>query len=128
MGAFDASRMKTAAILPRGRRRAQQKSSTDSMSDDDLTKAVRRLSLEKQYKNLTKKSDPPSKLEPTKKVVDATSELVNRVKKMEQDSRKGTKKERMDPSKKTDKELRDQINRELFGTAVQRFICQGVGI
>lgn len=97
-----------------GRRRAQQKSSTDSMSDDDLTKAVRRLSLEKQYKNLTKKSDPPSKLESTKKAVDATSELVNRAKKMEQDSSKGTKKERMDLSKKTDKELRDQINRELL--------------
>lgn len=97
-----------------GRRRAQQKSSTDSMSDDDLTKAVRRLSLEKQYENLTKESDPPSKLESTKKAVDATFELVNRAKKMEQDSRKGTKKERMDLSKKTDKELRDQINRELL--------------
>lgn len=64
--------------------------------------------------DLTKKPTPPSKLESTKKAVDATSELVNRAKKMDQDIRNATKKERMDLSKKTDKELRDQINRELL--------------
>lgn len=106
-----------------GKRRAQQekkdpvkemKDPVKEMKDEDLRKAINRLSLENKYKDLTKKPTPPSKLEPTKKAVDATSELVNRVKKMDQDSRNATKKERMDLSKKTDKELRDQINRELL--------------
>ena len=93
-----------------GKRRAQQQ----EKKDEDLRKAITRLSLENKYKDLTKKPTPPSKLESTKKAVDATSELVNRAKKMDQDSRKAAKKERMDLSKKTDKELRDQINRELL--------------
>ncbi len=100
-----------------GKRRAQQQEKKDpvkEMKDEDLRKAITRLSLENKYKDLTKKPTPPSKLEPTKKAVDATSELVNRAKKMDQDSRKAAKKERMDLSKKTDKELRDQINRELL--------------
>ena len=93
-----------------GKRRAQQQEKKDpvkEMKDEDLRKAITRLYL-------TKKPTPPSKLESTKKAVDATSELVNRAKKMDQDSRKAAKKERMDLSKKTDKELRDQINRELL--------------
>lgn len=102
-----------------GKRRAQQENKSDvsSMSDEDLAKAVRRLSMEKNYKDLTKPPEQPkkpTKLESTKKAVDATSELVNRAKKMEQDSRKSPRKERMDLSKKTDKELREQINRELL--------------
>ena len=100
-----------------GKRRAQQQEKKDpvkEMKDEDLRKAINRLSLENKYKDLTKKPTPPSKLEPTKKAVDASSELVNRAKKMDQDSRKAAKKERMDLSKKTDKELRDQINRELL--------------
>lgn len=100
-----------------GKRRAQQQEKKDpvkEMKDEDLRKAINRLSLENKYKDLTKKPTPPSKLESTKKAVDATSELVNRAKKMDQDSRKAAKKERMDLSKKTDKELRDQINRELL--------------
>ena len=93
-----------------GKRRAQQQEKKDpvkEMKDEDLRKAINRLSLENRYKDLTKKPTPPSKLESTKKA-------VNRAKKMDQDSRKATKKERMDLSKKTDKELRDQINRELL--------------
>lgn len=99
-----------------GKRRAQQekKDPVKEMKDEDLRKAINRLSLENKYKDLTKKPTPPSKLESTKKAVDATSELVNRAKKMDQDSREAAKKERMDLSKKTDKELRDQINRELL--------------
>lgn len=100
-----------------GKRRAQQQEKKDpvkEMKDEDLRKAINRLSLENKYKDLTKKPTPPSKLESTKKAVDATSELVNLAKKMDQDIRNATKKERMDLSKKTDKELRDQINRELL--------------
>ena len=81
-----------------GKRRAQQQEKKDpvkEMKDEDLRKAITRLSLENKYKDLTKKPTPPSKLESTKKAVDATSELVNRAKKMDQDSRNATKKERM---------------------------------
>lgn len=70
-----------------GKRRAQQekKDPVKEMKDEDLRKAINRLSLENKYKDLTKKPTPPSKLEPTKKAVDATSELVNLAKKMDQD-------------------------------------------
>lgn len=99
-----------------GKRRAQQekKDPVKEMDDDDLKKAISRLSLEKKYKELTKKPTPPTKLEQTKKAVDATSDLVNKAKRMDQESRKAPKKVRMDLSKKTDKELREQINRELL--------------
>lgn len=99
-----------------GKRRAQQeeKSSVKNMSDEELTKSVKRLSLEKTYKNLTKQPETPSGLESTKKAVDATSELVRQAKKLDQDSRKTAKKTRLDLSKKTDKELREEISRELL--------------
>ena len=109
-----------------GKRRAQQQEKKDpvkEMKDEDLRKAITRLSLENKYKDLTKKPTPPSKLESTKKAVDATSELVNRAKKMDQDSRKAAKKERMD---RQGASRPDQPR--AFGTAVQRSVCQGVGV
>ena len=100
-----------------GKRRAQQQEKKDpvkEMKDEDLRKAINRLSLENKYKDLTKKPTPPSKLESTKKAVDATSELVNRAKKMdEQEDRQGASRP-------------DQPR--AFGTAVQRFVCQGVSV
>lgn len=99
-----------------GKRRAQQeeKANVKNMSDEDLTKSVKRLSLEKTYKNLTKQPETPSALESSKKAVDATSELVRQAKRLDQDSRKTAKKTRLDLSKKTDKELREEISRELL--------------
>jgi len=104
-----------------GKRRAQQekKDPVKEMKDEDLRKAINRLSLENKYKDLTKKPTPPSKLESTKKAVDATSELVNRAKKMDQDSRNATKKERMDLSKKTEQGASRPDQPRAFGTAVQ---------
>ena len=107
-GAFVVFRIQT-AVTP-----LRENAALSSRRRKILRKAITRSSLENKYKGLTKKPTPPSKLESTKKAVDATSELVNRAKKMDQDSRKAAKKERMDLSKKTDKELRDQINRELL--------------
>ena len=46
---------------------------TSSMSDEELTNGVKRMSLEKTYNSLAKENRKPSKLEKTKKVVDATS-------------------------------------------------------
>ena len=73
-----------------GKRRAQQQEKKDpvkEMKDEDLRKAITRLSLENKYKDLTIKPTPPSMLESTKKAADASSELVNRAKKIDQDSR-----------------------------------------
>lgn len=82
-----------------------------NMSDDELKTAVTRMNLEKQYKEFQPKE--PNKLESTKKAVDATTDLLNRAKKIENDTRY-SKKERLDLQDKTDKELRDRINRELL--------------
>jgi len=82
---------------------------TSSMTDDELTSKVKRLNLEKQYKELSKENTSVSKTEKTKKIVDATSTLVNQAKNLNQKSSKKTQK--MDLSKMTDEELRDRINR-----------------
>lgn len=99
-----------------GKKRAQKQKAENvkDISDEELSARVKRLSLEKTYKNLSKTPEPPSQLQKTKKVVDASSDLVNKAKRIEQESGKTTKKQRMDLSKMTDKEMRDQINRELL--------------
>lgn len=59
----------------------------------------------------------------TKKVVDSSSDMVKEFRKIEQDTRPNPTKKKMDLSKMTDQQLRDQINRanlerqytELFG-------------
>ena len=48
-----------------GKRRAQQQEKKDpvkEMKDEDLRKAITRLSLENKYKDLTKKPTPPSSM------------------------------------------------------------------
>lgn len=100
-----------------GKRRAQEQSKKENvkdLSDEELAQRIQRLSLEKSYKNLSKEPTPPSQLEKTKKAVDATSDLVNRAKQIDQSNRKNFKKQRMDLSKMTDKEMRERINRELL--------------
>lgn len=87
-----------------GKKRAK----ASSLTDDELVSNVRRMTLEKQYKNLSK--EPASKTEKTKKVVDAASILLGQAKKLSQDT-SVTKKEKLDLSKMTDQELRDRINR-----------------
>lgn len=49
-----------------------------------------------------------------KRTVDASSNLVGELDKIEKDTRSKPKKERLDLSKMSDKELRDKINRELL--------------
>lgn len=92
--------------------RLNRRSTVKDMSDDALKDAVRRDALEKQYSKINR---GPNKLEKTKNVVDATSAAVNRAsnKNRERMNRR-PKKERMDLHDKTDKELRDAINRELL--------------
>ena len=93
-------------------KKQQRKSDTSNMSDDELKKRVQRLNLEKSYKNLSKSSNQSSKLDKAKKIVDSSSSLVNQAKKMHQESiNKSTKREVLDLSKMTDKELQERINR-----------------
>lgn len=98
-----------------GKRRAkQQEEKREPLNDEELSARVRRLTMEKQYSKLSKEATPQSQLEKTKKVVDSASALVGQAKKLDQDSRSSAKKPRLDLTKMTDKELREQINRELL--------------
>ena len=82
---------------------------TSSMSDEELTNGVKRMSLEKTYNSLAKENRRPSKLEKTKKVVDATSNAVNQVKNLNRSNPQA--KEKIDLSKMTDAQMRERINR-----------------
>lgn len=98
-----------------GKKRAAASEKKEPMSDEELAARVRRLTMEKQYSKLSKESTPPSKTEEVKKAVDSTSELINRAKKMDQEARSAArKKQRLDLTNMTDKELREQIKRELL--------------
>jgi hypothetical protein len=88
----------------------RERENVKSMSDEELTSQVRRMNLEKSYKQLSKDNAPTSKTEKVKKVVDTTSSLVGQAKNLSRDSG-GSKKEKLDLSKMTDQELRDRINR-----------------
>lgn len=97
-----------------GRRTASSKSSSSrkkasSMSDEELTAHVKRLSMEKTYNTLSKENRKPSSLEKTKRVVDATSNAVNQAKNLSKDSHGA--KQKMDLSKMTDAQMRERINR-----------------
>lgn len=78
------------------------------MSDDELTSFIKRNGLEKKYESITAKSD--SKLDKSKKIIDATNMSVNQLKKFNSSSKKVTT-EKLDLSNMTDKEMRDKINR-----------------
>ena len=92
--------------------RLNRRSTTKDLSDDELKKAISRNALERQYNKINK---GPDRLEKTKNVIDATSAAVNRANnKNREKMNRRPKKERMDLHDKTDKELRDAINRELL--------------
>ena len=91
-----------------GKKRVAAKRAGD-LSDEEITAQLKRHNLEKQYNKMVKETSGPSKLEKTKKVVDASSNVVNQVKSA---TRPSTQKERMDLSKMTDQQLRERINRE----------------
>ena len=91
-----------------GKKRTKEK--TSPMSDDELNSKVKRLNLEKQYKNLRRETSKPSKMEKTKKVVDTTSNLINEAKKLNRETN-SQQKTKLDLSNMTDQQLRDRINR-----------------
>lgn len=100
-----------------GKKRAkQQKEEPEPLSDEELAKRVRRLTMEKSYARLSQEATPRSRLDKTQKVVDSTSDLVTQAKKLNQQLSSTSKQQnpRLDLTKMTDKELRDRINRELL--------------
>ena len=91
---------------------AAKKKKASSMSDEELSSKVRRMNLEEQYNKLSKGASETSKMEKTKKAIDETGKLINQAKNMNRDKiNSARKKERLDLSRMTDKELRDRINR-----------------
>lgn len=88
----------------------KKRQSVSSMSDEELQAKNKRMALEESYKKLSKQNAKPSKMEKTKKVVDASSALVNEAKKLNREA-SAPKKTRLDLSKMSDQQLRDRINR-----------------
>lgn len=90
-----------------GRRR--KKKETPELSYEEKKQFVRERNIDKEYK----KALGPSNLEKAKKYGDASYELVNRAKKINDESmRSQTYHERMDLSKMSNKELQEAITRE----------------
>lgn len=94
--------------ITEGKKRVKENPS--SMSDDELNSKVRRLTMEKTYSKLSKENEKPSRMEKTKKVVDASSSLVNQAKNLNRET-STPKKTKLDLSNMTDQQLRDRINR-----------------
>lgn len=114
--------------------------------DGTLTQAGKKRYDRDVRENLSKKKDsridvsnPDPKrwvkedIERSKRTVDMGSDLINKAKKVEQDSRPKATKTRMDLSKMSDKDMRDKINRELlerqynqlFGKDIEPTISKG---
>jgi len=91
---------------------AAKKKKASSMSDEELASEVKRMNLEDQYNKLSKSNPTSSKMENTKKAIDETNKLINQAKSMNRNKNNHShKKETLDLSKMTDKELRDKIDR-----------------
>jgi len=100
---------KDGSLTPAGEKRAK---SNRNMSDDELMSNVKRMTLEKSYDKLSKERAKPSGLEKSKKVVDASSNLVNQARNMNRDALSSSRiREKLDLSKMTDQQLRDRISR-----------------
>lgn len=98
---------KDGTLTAKGKKRYED---AKPLSDEELKSQVQRLNMEKQYRNLKKNAEGPSKLERTKKLVDSASTLVNESKKISKEAKK-TAAKGIDLSEMTDQQLRDRINR-----------------
>ena len=95
---------KDGSLTSAGKRR--KKNDLSGMSNEDLIKANQRSKLEQTYRN----NHSSRKLEGTKRLIDASSNLVNQSKSVSRTF--GSKRSNTtDLSKMTDQELRNKINR-----------------
>lgn len=89
--------------------KAGKRKKRSDVSDEEKQAAVKKYNLDKAYEKVQGKS----KLERSKEIGNASYELVNRAKKINDESMKSqTYRERMDLSKMSNKELQDRITRE----------------
>lgn len=92
-----------------GVRRASNSSKNISdMSDEELTNSIRRKTLESTYSKFNKKT---SKIETTKKMVDASSNIVNQVQRINKENINKQPKKKINLDNMTDQQMRDKINR-----------------
>lgn len=83
-----------------------------SMSDGELGAKVKRMNLEKQYVKLAKERAKPSTLSLVKSTVDSTNQLVDVAKDLNRKTMStARKREKLDLSSMSDKDLRERINR-----------------
>lgn len=89
----------------------ETKKDLSEMSDADLNKAVNRKKKEKEYKDLYEPDITGQNMKTTKTIADESAKIMNTTKQVV--DRIPVKKQRMDLSEMSDKELQDRINREL---------------
>lgn len=91
---------------------AGRKRYSEPVSDEDKQKAVKQAGIDKAYRNAMVEN---SKTKHAKDIVDSSNALVRAAKQISDETiRNGVKKEKLDLSKMSDKEMRDKINRELL--------------
>lgn len=93
------------------RKKRRDDKRVSNMSDEELSNSIKRKSLESTYNKLHKKT---SKLESTKKIVDASTGAVNQLQKINRESLNQRPKQRMNLKKMSDQQLRERINRHLL--------------
>lgn len=95
-------------LTPEGRRRRRQAEPTV----EEKQQAIKEAGINKAYKKVMFEN---SKTKAVKDIVDDSSKIVNQAKQMSDSYLKNSiKKEKLDLSKMSDKEMREKINRELL--------------
>ena len=96
---------KDGTLTPAGEKRYNK-----DVRDNASKKKENRIDVSKPDPNRWARED----ISRTKKIVDTSSDLVNKVKSLERETRPKPVKKKMDLSKMSDQELRQRINRELI--------------
>lgn len=98
---------KDGSLTPAGKKRY-----ADPVSDSDKQQIVKQAGLDQAYRKAMVNN---SKTKFAKDITDQSGNLIRELKKSsDQQIKNGVKKEKLDLSKMSDKELRDRINRELL--------------
>ena len=84
------------------------------MSDDELRSANTRAALEKNYRRNRSETVGKSKLEKAKEITDISNQTVNQLSNINRRYQTSVHYKKMDLSKMSDHEMREQINRELL--------------
>ena len=92
--------------------RKKSKRQSKPISDDDKNSIIKRANIDKAYRKALIEN---SKIKPAKDIFDQSQSLLREAKKISDDTIKnGTKKEKLNLSNMTDKEMRERIKRQLL--------------